>query len=261
MVRISYFLLILLTVLTFALATCSCGGSGSVASDDYTENIPDDGSKWASYNTGLKNLSGLCYNQSRTALLAAIDKGSIYEISFEGKVLRKLPYYGTNDFEAITANYQTGDIYLADESLMKVFKLSSDEKSLSEIIKIDVPNAVPNKGLEGLTYGRDTLYIANQEEPTRLFKYCLSTKKLTYKDLTFAKFLSDVCYDETDNSLWFVDSKKQMVTHCKLNGDVIATQKISMVDKAEALFVDRERNIMWIGSDETGVLYKIDLKI
>ncbi len=261
MVRLNYLFIIFITI-TFALATCSCGGSGYASTDDYTaDDSSDKGGKWVSYNIKLKNLSGLCYNPTKTALLAAVDKGSIYEVSFDGKVLRRLPFNGLNDFEAITVNFQTGDIYLNDEFEMKVFKLSSDQKSLSEVVKIDIPNAVPNKGIEGLAYGRDTLYIANQESPTRLFKYCLTTKKLLYKDLTFATFLSDVCYDETDNTLWFVDSKKQRVSHCNLNGDVLATQNIPMVDKAEALYVDRENNIMWIGCDKTGTLYKIDLKI
>jgi hypothetical protein len=34
-----------------------------------------------------------------------------------------------------------------------------------------------------------------------------------------------------------------------------------MVRKAEAIAIDREKNIAWIGCDKTGNLYQIKLKI
>lgn len=216
---------------------------------------------WKEYKTGLKNLSGLSFNQDQSALLAITDKGSIYEINFEGKIKRQLPFDEFGDFEAIAIDSRKNTIYLADENTMSVYELSKNEKKLNKIVNISIPKAAYNRGLEGLTCGRDTLYIANQSEPCRLFKYSTVNKKIISLDLPYATFLSDIFYDETDNTLWIIDSKQYKITHCKLNGKIIAQQDIPMVRKAEGLCVDRNKKIAWIGCDKTGNLYRIKLKI
>lgn len=217
--------------------------------------------EWKEYKTGLKNLSGLSFNQNHSALLAVTDKGSIYEIDFKGKIKRQLPFDEFGDFEAIALHPKTNTIYLADENTMSVYELSKNEKKLNRIVSINIPNAAYNRGLEGLSYGRDTLYIANQSEPRRLFKYAIADKKSISLGLAFATFLSDIFYDETDDTLWIVDSKQYKISHCKLNGKIIAQQDIPMVRKAEAICVDRNKKIAWIGCDKTGNLYQIKLKI
>ncbi len=253
MMKLHYSIIIIVIGVFFI---CCCTKQGNKTHSKTTEK-----GGWESYETGLKNLSGLCYNKNGTTLLGAIDKGSVFEIDFRGNVLRKLPLQQSGDFEAITMNYKNGAIYLADEGLMTIFQLSSNEEKLFEIVELSIPNSMVNKGLEGLAYGLDTLYIANQTSPTRLFKYCLSSKEIFFQDVSFATYLSDVCFDDTDNSLWFVDSKKQMIFHCTLNAEVIASQNIPMVKKAEALFIDRKNYTAWVGCDDTGLLYKINLII
>lgn len=213
------------------------------------------------FSTAVSGLSGLCFSKDSTSLMAVSDKFGIYELNFDGTTKRKLDYNGGNDFEAITLNYKTGKYLLADETNMIVLVLNND-MTLTEITKVVVEGGISNKGLEGLTYGKDTLYIANQEAPTATIKYdLLQNIEKWRKTVSFATYLSDICYDRTDNTLWICDSSQKMLFHCSLNGIVIASQSIDFVPKAEALQVDRKNNCCWIGCDLTGNLYKVKLKI
>lgn len=213
------------------------------------------------FSTSITGLSGLCFSKDSSTLMAVSDKTGIYEINFDGSTKRRLDYNGSNDFEAIAFNYKTGDYYIADETNMTVSVINND-MTLSLITKVIVDGGISNKGIEGLTYGEDTLYITNQEAPTALIKFDLKSKKeATRKTLSFAGYLSDICYDRTDKTLWICDSMQKKLYHCTLNGDLIAKQDINFVDKAEALAVDRKKNIVWIGCDLTSKLYKVKLKI
>ena len=190
------------------------------------------------YSTGVKEFSGVCYNQAKTALLAVSDLGGIYEINFDGTTRQELPYKGNNDFEAITMNPQTGEIYLADERVNKIYKLTSaNTTTLTEIVAIKISGAIANKGLEGVAYGADTLYITNQTSPAILIKYALKTGVEIRIPIHFATFLSDICYDGTDHSLWILDSKRKRVTHCSVwRGDSLT---ICGYDKETGSFVGR----------------------
>jgi len=226
------------------------------------DTAPEQQDDYQVFSTQVSGLSGLCFSKDSTSLIAESDKYGIYELNFDGTTRRKLPYPGDNDFEAITMNHKTGEIYLADESSMTLFLLSPDEQYISPVTTINIENAVPNKGIEGLTYGNDTLYAGNQYQPTIIIKYSLSSKKeISRIPVDFVHFISDIYFDGTDNTLWICDSKQQMIFHCTLNAKVIAAQSIPFVAKAEALLIDRKNKIAWIGCDLTGNLYRVKLKI
>ncbi|MGB4958975.1 MAG: SdiA-regulated domain-containing protein [Saprospiraceae bacterium] len=214
------------------------------------------------FQTSISGLSGLCFSKNANIFLAVSDKFGIFELNKEGVVVRKLPYPDGNDFEGITINPNTGDVYLADERLLLVYQLSKDEQSVQAVTQVSIPNAVSNKGIEGLSYGRDTLYIVNQESPTLLIKYDLKTNiEVSRVKVEFASYLSDIFYDDFDKTLWICDSDKKKIFHCDLSGKVMGTQNIDYVSKAEAIVVDRVTGHAWVGCDETGKLYKIKLTI
>ncbi len=233
---------------------------------DGTGEIDPSGSN-ETYTTGMTNLSGLCLNAAKTGFYAAIDNGKLYFTDLKGDNRSKLPYSGSKDFEAITMDRQTGRIFLADEGANAIWELSADKTSVTKICSVTVSGAADNKGLEGVAAARDTLYIANQT-PTVLIKYCLSKGQEVWRSdadkktkLDFASYFSDICYDDSDNTLWIVDSKGRMVYHCNLNGKVLDSQSISACTKAEALVVDRPSGWMWIGNDDDGKIHRIKLTI
>lgn len=243
-----------ITIFSFLLLFSSCvkdiGTGITPAEKDYEE-----------FSTAVVGLSGLCFSKDSTSLMAVSDKFGIYELNFDGTTKRKIDYNGANDFEAIALKYKTGDYLLADETSMTVSTLNSD-LTLTQITKVNVDGGISNKGIEGLTYGEDTLYICNQEAPAALIKFDLKSKTETGRQtLSFAGYLSDVCYDRSDKTLWICDSMQKKLYHCTLIGSVIAEQSINFVAKAEAVVIDRKKNIGWIGCDLTGILYKVKLKI
>ncbi len=210
--------------------------------------------------TQISGFSGLCMGNDKETFYAVSDKFGIYEINRSGNTIKKFPYSGNNDWEAITKNPENGDIYLADERQMTIYKLSVDKNSVSKITNIEISGGKPNKGLEGIAFGNDTLYIVNQESPTLLIKYSLITKiETSRKKLSFASYLSDIFFDNTDQTLWIVDSKQQNIFHCDLSGNLLSTQSIKFIPKPEAIYIESSIKTAWIGCDETGRLYRVRL--
>lgn len=230
---------------------CSKDNGGTPADKEY-ELFP----------TEVPGLSGLCYSAGKNSFYAASDNGSIYEINSDGTTIRNLGLSGNNDFEGICLDAATNKLYVADESLMNVYWLMPNQPVLNPVTHIAVSGGVSNKGIEGLSFGRDTLYIVNQASPTMLIKYSLAGHAETSRiNLDFAAYLSDIFFDDSDNTIWICDSQQKMIFHCTLNAELIGSQEISFVPKAEALAIDRASHTAWVGCDLSSGLYKIRLKI
>jgi uncharacterized protein YjiK len=214
------------------------------------------------YQTAVKEPSDLCYNHAKTALFTVSDNTAcIYEISFEGKTLRELPFNGKryadgNDLEGITTNPQTKEIYVCSEANNAIFKLDSVGNYLQTVVHINVSKSVENNGLEGIAYGRDTLYLVNEKKPCLLIKYALSTDTWSSTQLNFANDLSGISYDFTDHTLWIISDESKAIYHTDLNGKVLFTQSHD-IEQGEGIAVNREENFYYAVCDKTAKLYKI----
>lgn len=226
------------------------------------------------------NLSGMCYNADKTAFLCAIDKGAIWEVSTNGAAKRQITLSGiasgaNADFEGITIS-PDGTIYVAVEGNKTnpnndcVYIFDATFTKTGQIpIPIDGRTDSGN-GIEGITYGGGILYITNQGHPAQLIKYDISREQIiSSKTLTGFFYLSDICFDVTDNTLWILDAGSSnpnpRVVHCDLNGNALSVINIKELPnpppKPEALLVDKAKGLMWLGSDETGKIYKYKLNI
>ena len=243
-------------------AVCGAGMLAGCVKDDIDPLAPRPTGDYTEYSTGLTGLSGICLDASGNALYAVTDKGSICMLTFEGTVSETL-YTSEHDFEAVTLDPVTGTVYLAEEGEMALYKLSGTTPvDIVKIATLSVPGGgIANKGLEGVAYGNGTIYAANQAEPTLIFCCSPDGNVKGTIDITFATFLSDICFDSSDNTLWILDSKKQSIFHCTLSGDLIATYSVDFVAKAEAMAIDRARNTIWIGCDQTSKLYRVDFDL
>lgn len=110
-----------------------------------------------------------------------------------------------------------------------------------------------------MAFAGDIAYIGNQGSPTRILKYNIRTSGTAgWFDINFvSKYISDLCFDPVDNTMWIVDSKGPAFYHCSLDGQLIATYNIPFVKQAEAIAVDHAAGIVWIGCDVTSKLYEI----
>jgi uncharacterized protein YjiK len=257
-IRFPYFGLVSVLMAVFLI-----GGIFACQSDKKSKKNKSSKSEDFTYvSTGISGFSGICLGKTPDTYLALSDRNGLYEISEDGSINRRINALGYQDMEGICINTSNNQVYLVEETQMRVYRLSEDEKTLELFINVVVPQGESNKGIEGIACGKDTLYVVNQDAPPLLIKYSLTTgKEVQRTELNFAGFLSDIFYDNTDGTLWIADSKKQKIFHCDRNGEVIDDQNISFVKKPEALMVDRKSNVAWVGCDETGYLYKVKLKI
>ena len=214
---------------------------------------------YESFSTEVGELSGLCFNPKKDGLYAVGDEGYVYEIGLDGKTVRKLMEKSGRDWEGVDC--YGSDILLVEETESAIYSLSGGKLSL--VSKIEIPGGgVSGKGPEGIMCVRDTVCVGNQAEPTRIVKYSIeSGRTCGWIDINFvSRFISDLCYDSFDNTMWIIDSKGPAIYHCTLNGTLIATYHIPFVTKGEALAIDHARKTVWVGSDKTSVLYKIPIE-
>lgn len=219
-----------------------------VTLDDYTD-CP----------TGVSELSGICFNAARDGFFAVSDRGGLYEIDLDGTTVRQLLSSG-NDLEAVALSGDGAVIYAVDESTGEIISLSGkDYGTRSTVATVTIPGGgKKNRGPEGMTFQDGTLIIANQAEPAKIVDFSLAGKKIEReRTVTFATYLSDLCYDGSDGTLWILDSKSKAVYHCTQDLSLLGTYKIPFVAQAEALEVDHARNCLWIGCDTTAKLYKV----
>ncbi|MCQ2181137.1 MAG: SdiA-regulated domain-containing protein [Bacteroidales bacterium] len=257
-----------------ALSCCGCssgnyspiGGGESGSETGGGEEKPaavrtyDISSPTATFKTEVKELSSLCFTSSEDGFYAVGDEGDVFELGLDGKTVSKLYSKVNHDWEGVDCNGNV--IYLMEETESALYKLQGGK--LTKVADIDVPGGgVSGKGPEGLMCAKDLAYIGNQMSPTRIVKYSLTkSESLGWFDISFvSKYISDLCFDPVDNTMWIVDSKGPAFYHCTLDGKLIATYNIPFVEQAEALAVDHNGGIAWVGCDKTSNIYKIKIEI
>ncbi len=127
--------------------------------------------------------SGICYNTLSHTLFVANDEGSIYELSTEGKILRKKDL-GDYDLEGVTCDPSHDRLLLAIEGKDNILIVNT--KTLNPLREIDIKRTYQRRlilkkdkkrGLEGITITPDgTIYLSNQskkllphEDPSIIF--------------------------------------------------------------------------------------------
>lgn len=243
----------LCTLVGCALLSVAC------VEDDISPNAPRPAGRYDVFQTEVPGLSGLCLNAAGDGLVAVSDKGGVYELDFDGTTRRVL-CDSSHDFEAVTSD-GSGAYYIAEEGENAIYRLSGGRLEL--VAEVDVPGGgVANKGLEGICWCGESLLVANQAQPTLILRYSLLSGGIEEQiPIDFATFLSDICYDSARNALWILDSKQKRISVCTPKGVVQRTYAIDFVTKAEAMALDRSRGVVWLGCDESGRLYRVEMTI
>lgn len=227
---------------------------------------PEDGkpkeyiiSDYKYYNTEVTELSSLCFNNAKDGFYAVSDGGLVFEIGLDGSTRKVLFNDGAYDWEGIDTDGST--IYLMEETKSRLYTLKDGE--LKEFATVVIPDGgAAGKGPEGIMLAGDIMYVGNQDLPKRVVKFSLKEKKsLGHFDLAcVSKFISDLHYDKTDNTMWIMDSKGFQFYHCTIEGELLATYKIPFVQQGEALVIDHERKCAWVGCDISAKLYQIPIE-
>ena len=221
--------------------------------------IPQLGEEYTVLEVDMTELSGLCLNKDKTKLLACGDTGIVKEISFTGEATEL--WKSGADMEGIALNPSNGDIYLAIEGTQKIHRLPAPVyNSEVEIFDVSSASAFKNSGIEAVEfYKRNNVFVGSQKG-ANLWQYKLDGTLVSSISLSsFASEIAALHYDEAADCLWVADSKLAKVFVCTVEGQLLETYEFPFIENAEAICLDRDRNCLWIGSDEAATkLYRID---
>ena len=213
----------------------------------------------------VEELSGLCLSKDQDFLWGVHDKGTLYRINFDGTFQKQ--YYHEADFEGLTIDPATGDLYVGLESSSKsAYKIAAPNYNTHESIGFVVEGAesMSNSGVEGIAWHKGNLYFGTQTG-ARLFEYTLDGTQLwkrSLRDVTpTISEVGDLCYDPVSDYLWVLDSNSNKdrpeylpYTLYLFNGDgtkLLNTYYIGDFANwnPEAVCVDHKNGCIWIGDD------------
>lgn len=204
------------------------------------------------FNVDVEELSGLCMTLDKSALLSCGDQGVVKQISFTGQVTEIWSHDA--DMEGITIHPETKNIYICIEGAQKLYELEApDYNKYSSIFYVQeaVDKGYDNSGLEGIDYYKDDIVFIGSQWGANLWQYKLDGTMISKISLSsFASEVAGLCYDPVADWLWVVDSNRAELYICTVAGKHLATYKLGDIDNAESVCVDRDRNCVWIGSDE-----------
>ena len=214
--------------------------------------------------TGIQGFSGICLAPDGSGFIAASDRGGVYKVSFSGEAATL--YVETAGFgldcEGVTVDPATGDVYFVlEREKQEVRRVRAPEYSESEVLAVITEvSSSSNSGLEAITWmGDGTLMVGNQANPRLLLRLSATDGSIiSRREITGGiTDISDLCYDSVRNALWIADSETKTINLCDLQGNVQKSYSVSFIDNGEGLYVDRERQCIWVSDDTTANIYKI----
>ena len=214
--------------------------------------------------TGIQGFSGICVAPDGSGFIAASDRGGVYKVSFSGEATPL--YVETDGFgldcEGVTLDPATGDIYFVlERDKQEVRRVRAPEYSESEVLAVITEvSSSSNSGLEAITWmGDGTLMVGNQANPRLLLRLSATDGSIiSRREITGGiTDISDLCYDSVRNALWIADSETKTINLCDLQGNIQKSYSVSFIDNGEGLYVDRERQCIWVSDDTTANIYKI----
>lgn len=237
-------LLVLLSAV-FISHACSSGGNHE------SLKVPVMGAS-TFFDVEVEEISGLCFNADRSALISCGDQGVVKQISFEGEVSDILVY--SADMEGVTLHPLTGDLYLAVEGSQEVAKLAAPAYDTYEnVFKVQeaIDNKYQNAGLEGVEYYKDDILFVGSQAGANLWQYKTDGTLVSKISLSgFATEIAGLCYKPEKDLLWVTDSNEAKIFLCTTDGVLLATYDVPFIENLESICVDRERGCVWVASDE-----------
>jgi len=207
---------------------------------------------------GIPEPSDLCIGPDSQILYTVSDNtAKVYKITVQGKILQTLPFVG-NDLEGVCyVNDQF--LFVAEERYRKIVKLDLQGNQLSEAsIPVEINDS--NSGLEGISYNpvNKCFYILNEVNPGLLIVTDENFNVLKKQTLSFAGDYSGICVDVSKQELWILSDVSATANRCNLEGQLIEKFKLP-INNPEGIALDTANHLLYIVSDQEGILYKFQL--
>jgi uncharacterized protein YjiK len=223
-----------------ALALLSC--SSKISSENKLEPLKI-------INLNIPEPSGITIFNNKLFIVSDRN-GTIYQTSFEGKVLHKIKTK-FNDLEGITIDENSKNILLVSEENRALIILDSLGNFIKKI-KIKGKQQQNNGGLEGICLYENTINVINEKSPKQLLQLNGKGKIIKKIKLAYSKDISGICFDKSSNSFWIVSDESKLILNIGKKGELIKSFKIP-VTKAEGIVI--HNNNLFIVSDNLNSLF------
>ena len=209
------------------------------------------------FSLSIAEPSGLSYSVDKQSFYTVSDRGTLYNISIDGKTIKQL-HYTSEDFEGVTVNPNNGKIYVVKERVGELVELDSDGWK-SNTYKIIGDSG--NSGLEGVTYDakRDLFYMLKEKDPNMLITYSIADGITKNINLDFALDYSGIFYNQSTDKLWIVSDESNTLTRCDLEGNAEKSYALDNLQGIEGIVVNDDETIAYVVSDPNNKLYKLNL--
>lgn len=244
---------ILLIILIFSMQFCSL----------FNENTKAEELNFAikflqSFDIDMPEPSGLALSWNGDFLYSVSDStGNIYQIDFEGNVIREINLYAKFDLEGICCSADR-NFWVVEEKYREIMKVSQTGQILA---RKSIFHGYDNNGLEGICYGKDSVLTALKEKDSALLIEV--NKELdvqSYHKLEFASDYSAITYDKKLNIYLLLSQEDRKLFFYDVEKEEYKAIDLPMVN-AEGIAYDSSTNILYIVDDASSKLYQYKLEI
>lgn len=228
--------------------------------DDTTEAESSTLEMLNSYSIDVDEPSDLAFSYEKNSLLTVSDeKAIIYEISFEGKIIRTYNV-DANDLEGVTQSHKDAGFWLVDEKTSELIRLNKFGQEIKRS-KINFPQNNNKSGLEGITLNPDNyhLYAVSEKNPGLLIELHIEGDVFGYTELNFADDYSAIFYEEIEDVFWILSDDSKTLNKCTKSGTLIKSYNTN-IKNAEGVVVDKTNGLIYIVSDSENRLYTLLLQ-
>ena len=215
-----------------------------------------------SYKVDVPEPSGLSFGPNNATLLTVSDHtNQIYELDFQGNILREYDYVG-KDLEGVTYNSDKNLIAVAEEADRDITLIDYETGNKIESYRIEISFGSTNSGLEGISYNDNSnlYYIVNETNPDLMIVWSPEYGIVSEHKLDFASDYSGIFVDAKKSLLWFVSDQSRCLYKCDYNANVLLKFNLDEL-KYEGVIINDD--IVYLINDATGRLniYKIKKEI
>jgi uncharacterized protein YjiK len=164
---------------------------------------------------------------------------------------------GGDDFEGVTYDHRNDVLWIAEEQLQEIVKVSTNGLILERLL-VNIQKTGPN-GLEGVSMAQPSgFWVVNEKKPVVLARLDSSGNEISIYNKVFAKDYSDVFYDTVDKVLWIISDQSKFLIIWSPESGLIARYKLPFV-KAEGIAVHPNTKQIFIVNDALSTLTLFDL--
>jgi len=267
--------------LTTLMLVTACGGGGG-KKDGGTPDPDTGGPVVGKTIASIAEASGICYSADNDALFVVSDKGVIYKLDMQGKILEQHAHKSAKgkkyDYEGVACDDANGNVIVAvegkdnlhtiEQSDLSSLLKNNEGKPTGDIVRPDNDTLFKDKkgktGIEGITINDGSVYVSNQslvaypgKDSSFVFTVDDSFADAPELDRIIDHKQLDIVGLSFHNSLMYMLSatNHKLIAYDIDEEKVVSTKDLPAGIDAEGVAFDNAGNI-YFADDKNGKVYK-----